>query len=106
MSEPIQVLEATGKKNNCQVWEVRRDYQTLFRQECPIMIEYDGNQLKEPLALGTINSEEKLGGNQTFDSEASTPSAERNLPEAKVKTEELRQLLMMFFSFCEPVAEH
>ena len=39
MSEPIQVLEATGKKNNSQVWEVRRDYQTVFRQECPIMVE-------------------------------------------------------------------
>ena len=55
-----------------------------------MMIEYDGNQLKEPLALNTINSDDKIGGNQTADSEASTPCAERNLPEAKVKSEELR----------------
>ena len=31
MSEPIQVLEAIGKKSNSQVWEVRRDYQALFK---------------------------------------------------------------------------
>ena len=90
MSEPIQVLETLGKKSNSQVWEVRRDYQTLFRQECPILVEYDGNSLKEPLAQNTINSDEKIGINQTADSEASTPRAERNLPEARVKSEELR----------------
>jgi len=77
--------------------------------------EENKNSLKEPLhATGSaINSNNinynQLGGKHVLDSESNYSSqssvgyVQRNLKTAVVKSEEVRRLMMMFFSFCDPL---
>ena len=116
MSEPLEILEVVDKTGYTLTWEIRRDNLPIFRQEGPVptgTTEYReySNDLKEPLNEGTtINPNNLYDKRNTYDLEtyssshsSSTGYIERNLQNARVKSDEVRRLMMMFFSFCDPL---
>jgi len=108
MSEPIEIYEETSKSGWQSNWEIRRDNLLVFKQECPREITLGNDKdtstmLNEPLNTG-INDKRVLDMESVSSyGSSSSPFAERNLKGARVKNEETRRLMMMFFSFCEPL---
>lgn len=84
------------------LWEVQRDGERLFVQSCPKSVRNSKSQdgHAEPF-ISTIND----GGKHTYDAEMDKNDyAIRNLKEADVRSSGVRQLMMMFFAFCESKA--
>ena len=109
MCEPVQIWEGeTDKTQNKLVWEIQRDNLVVFRQECPKPIKgastpknnHQVSELQEPLNAG-INRDSVT--NQIMDSPSSSRVGLANMDHANIKSEEVRHLLMMFFSFCDPI---
>ena len=112
MSEPLEILEVADKNGYSLTWEIRRDGLPIFRQECPMPPASSGeikeysSDLKEPLHAGNLINGDI--GKRTYDMESYSSKScstnnyiERNLTNARIKSEEVRRLMMMFFSFCD-----
>ena len=115
MSEPLEILEAQNKNGETLTWEIRRDGLQIFRQECPVPPNYHeskvNNDLSEPLHGGdaSVNPTSINRKQLAYDMEtnSTTSSAnvnyiQRNLAPARLRSEQQR-LIMMFFSFCDPL---
>ena len=105
MSEPIEIVEVTDKTGREMTWEVRRDGLPLFRQECAKPVgTHDTtsnlSDLKEPL-YGVNSTAKRIFDAESDTSGGSSELLDRNFKPAKLKSETVRQLMMMFFSFCE-----
>ena len=103
MSEPIEIFENPCKNGWDSSWEIRRDNVTVFKIECPKEIEASDKEspsmLSEPLNTG-INKHvtdmfSDVTGNSSVRSNSSpaNPYVERNLKEAKLRNDTIRQLI-------------